>query len=139
MYKRKARVLFVSRHCRARPVLAAALAGGVGADWLEGRAAGIDPKPVPLEIGQLLAEKDESSPGRCLALAPELLEWADLVVAFTEDDLKTIGPLPATTRSKVWDVEPDETNPDRLYARLKHRVECMVGGMRMLSRVDEDD
>lgn len=126
MYKRKARVVFVSRQGRAAAPLAARYARKHGSDWLEARAAALTP---------------DQGPGSAVeTLDAALLAWADLLVIFEPTIADALPARPATTRVKLWPLELDpETTGAALAAEIERRVQGMIGGMRMLSRVDEDD
>lgn len=124
MYKRKAQVVFLDRTGKAAAPLAAKLAGELGADWLEARAAALEPAST-------VAPLDEA-----------VKHWADLLVHFDEATGEAAKPLPPTTRLKYWPLKADpETDSAQLLEELRQRVNGMIGGMRMLSRLspDEDD
>lgn len=69
------------------------------------------------------------------ALDFESLAWGDLLVAV---DPKAAAQFPqsrpATCRTKCWNLPP--ATDSRLDAAILNSLHCMVGGMRMLARLD---
>ena len=123
MYKRKAQVVFLDRSGQAAAT-AARLANELGADWLEARAAALEPQ----------------SAGGTPVLDGPLKQWADLIVHFDAATGEAARPLPATTRLKLWSLKArTETPGAELTEELRRRVSGMIGGMRMLSRLSPDD
>lgn len=57
--------------------------------------------------------------------------WADLVVTLDSDSRDTLPTLPPTTRHKHWDAATPTEVRDRVFG--------MIGGMRLLARLPEDD
>ncbi|MBS0003525.1 MAG: precorrin-3B synthase [Thioalkalivibrio sp.] len=86
-----------------------------------------------------LAEWLEVRPARSMHdLRREDLEWADLLVAVdTEAAREFPAERPANCRLKRWAL-PQAGSPDVEAAALL-ALQCMVGGMRMLSRMDAED
>lgn len=116
MYKRPARLLVaaVDDDGRARMVRDLARQPTLS-DWLEVR------------------------PARSMGdLRPEDLEWADLLVAV---DAAAAGEFPAqrpvNCRLKRWHLPAAGSPGAEAAAALA--LHCMVGGMRMLSRMDADE
>jgi hypothetical protein len=125
MYKRKAQVVFLDRNGQAAAT-AARLANELGADWLEARAAALEPQTAETGSTAALGEPDK--------------QWADLIVHFDAATGEAARPLPATTRLKLWPLEADPDTPgDALTEELRRRVRGMIGGMCMLSRLSPDD
>ena len=116
MYKRPARLLVaaVDDDGRARMVRDLARQPTLS-DWLEVRPA--------RSMGEL---------------RPEDLEWADLLVAV---DAAAAGEFPAQRpvhcRLKRWHLPAAGSPGAEAAAALA--LHCMVGGMRMLSRMDADE
>ncbi len=54
--------------------------------------------------------------------------WADLVVTLDQSARESLPPLPATTRHKHWPVACKDD--------ISRRVRGMIGGLRLLSRLD---
>lgn len=113
MYKRRARLLVAGATADGRAARVAALATAEDfALWLEVRAA-------------------ESM----AALDPESLAWGDLLIAVDPQAAAQFPqPRPATCRTKYWNL-PSATDA-RLDAAILDSLHCMVGGMRMLARLD---
>lgn len=111
MYKRAARVLFVGASGDWRTDLAVRLLGEMGTGWMEGRASDLD------------------------RLDAEQLDWADLVIPLDQQTRQRCPTLPPTARLKIWDLP--ELTPDDTEAEIRRRLTGMLGGLRMLSRVDE--
>lgn len=61
----------------------------------------------------------------------EAAAWADLFVTLGEDDGIRPNAVPATTRHVHWPVSAHE--------EIERRVDGMIGGMRMLARLDPVD
>lgn len=67
------------------------------------------------------------------ALAPPqatALAWADLVVSLDQDARDTLPPLPPTARHVHW--------PPASATEREQRIRGMLGGLRLLSRIEED-
>ena len=116
MFKRRARLLVAAERPDGRAARVAELAGAAELeDWIEVR------------------------PARAMAeVARGDLDWADLLVAVDEQAARAMpAGRPATCRPKYWRL-PGETGADFDLQTLE-ALRCMVGGMRMLARVDADD
>jgi len=116
MYKRPARVLVAALDDDGRAGYVARLAANPAlSKWLEVRPA---------------------ASMRCLH--PDDLLWADLLVALDGAAAQVLpAEHPATCRLKRWELPPADS-PD-LSAAVGAAMFAMIGGMRMLSRVDELD
>lgn len=108
MYKRKARILFIDESRPALARLAQRYAKQLGAEHLSARR--LDNPQAPVQT----------------------LQWADLIVSFSQSTLDHLPPLAQTTRTKLWPLRVDEDLPQQLH----ERVSAMIGGMRMLARLD---
>lgn len=140
MYKRKARVLFLSQANDCRGLLAERLAGHLGGEWLEARSAGLAMHPPdPRVAGALAGFGLDAPPPGGRAVTAEDLTWADLVVSL--DEPARAVPLPAGTRGKHWPLPaaPALGGLDALREEIARRITAMVGGMRMLARMDADE
>jgi len=116
MYKRRARLLVVAvdDDGRARMVRDLALQPPLS-EWLEVR-------PAP-------SMRD---------LRPEDLAWADLLVAVdAAAAVQFPGNRPVNCRLKRWQL-PASGSPG-VVAAAATALHCMVGGMRMLSRLDAEE
>jgi hypothetical protein len=111
MYKRPARILFIGANGDSRTDLAARLTGEIGAGWMEGLGTDLD------------------------RLDADQLAWADLVIPLDSHTRQRCPALPASARLKIWDLP--ELPPDETEAEIRRRLIGMLGGLRMLSRVDE--
>lgn len=116
MFKRRARLLVAA----VRP---------------DGRAARV------VELGAAAEFEDwiEVRPARAMSeVTDEDLAWADLLVAVDAAAAHLMpADRPATCRPKYWGL-PAETGAD-FDLQTVDALRCMVGGMRMLARVDTDD
>ncbi|WP_018141482.1 MULTISPECIES: hypothetical protein [unclassified Thioalkalivibrio] len=113
MFKRRARLLVASERPDTRAARVAELASADEfEDWIEVR------------------------PGRAMdGVTEDDLAWADLLVAVDEAAARRMpAARPATCRPKYWRL-PAETGADFDLQTLE-ALRCMVGGMRMLARVD---
>lgn len=116
MFKRRARLLVAAERPDGRAARVAELAGAAEfEDWIEVR------------------------PARAMAeVAREELDWADLLVAVDAPAADAMpGDRPGTCRPKYWRL-PAETGAD-FDLQTVEALRCMVGGMRMLARVDAND
>ncbi|TVP90022.1 MAG: precorrin-3B synthase [Thioalkalivibrio sp.] len=86
-----------------------------------------------------LAEWLEVRPARSMEdLRREDLEWADLLVAVDAEAAEGFpAQRPVNCRLKRWALPP-AGSPDVEAAALL-ALQCMAGGMRMLSRMDAED
>ncbi|ADC70745.1 precorrin-3B synthase [Thioalkalivibrio sp. K90mix] len=116
MFKRRARLL-------------------VAAERPDGRASRVAELAAAAEFEDWI----EVHPARAMAeVRPEELAWADLLVAVDEPAARAMpAERPATCRPKYWRL-PSETGADFDLQTLE-ALRCMVGGMRMLARVDADE
>ncbi|MFO7955254.1 precorrin-3B synthase [Thioalkalivibrio sp.] len=116
MFKRRARLLVAAERPDGRAARVAELAGAAEfEDWIE-----VCPARAMAEITQ------------------EDLDWADLLVAVDAAAARGMPAVrPATCRPKYWRL-PGETGADFDLQTLE-ALRCMVGGMRMLARMDAED
>lgn len=116
MYKRPARVLVAALDDDGRAALVARLAANPAlSKWLEVRPA-----------------------SSLRQLSPDDLRWADLLVALDAAAAQALpAEHPSLCRLKRWSLPPADS-PD-LPAAVGAAMSSMIAGMRMLSRVDEDD
>ncbi|WP_018144601.1 MULTISPECIES: hypothetical protein [unclassified Thioalkalivibrio] len=116
MFKRRARLLVAAERADGRAARVAELAAADAfEDWIEVRPARI--------MGGVTAED---------------LAWADLLVAVDAAAARAMpAERPATCRPKYWTL-PGETGAAFDLQTLEV-LRCMVGGMRMLARVDAED
>nr|WP_296747780.1 precorrin-3B synthase [Thioalkalivibrio sp.] len=116
MYKRPARVLVAALDDDGRADYVARLAANPAlSKWLEVRPT-----------------------ASMRQLNPDDLHWADLLVAVDGAAAQALpAEHPSTCRLKRWDLPPADS-PD-LPAAVGAALFVMIGGMRMLSRVDEHD
>jgi hypothetical protein len=111
MYKRPARMLFLCAPGDERAALAARLTAGIGPGWMEARHAAVD-----------------DVDGGAIA-------WADVVIALDPAARDRCPALPPGVRLRPWDL-PD-LPPEEAEAEIRRRLASMLGGLRMLARVDE--
>lgn len=60
------------------------------------------------------------------------LDWADLVITLDADALKNLPELPRQTRHKHWPLDHENEKT------VTQKVLGMIGGMKMLARLDEN-
>lgn len=121
-YKRKARILFLGGLHPVPPNLAAHYANRLGADWMEARAA-----VLPGVAGDVSVLDDEA------------LQWADLLVTLDASANAACPPLRSGLQHRHYPFEPIPGVADKLAwtalaARIRERVEGMIGGMQMMQR-----
>lgn len=140
LYKRPARVLFLSREDRCRGLLAQAWAKTLGGHWLEARSAGLHPAAeADPRLASVLNADGASAEGlHPEALAADMLAWADLLVSLDSEARTHLTTLANGIPLKHWDL-PDEDDLETLSRTIRRRVEQMIGGLRMLARMDADD
>lgn len=111
MYKRPARVLFLST---SDPALAARIVEQANTgypDFLEARAAGADDGPTR-----------------------EALGWADLLVTLDEAARGRVACSAPDKPSRAWNLT--DSDPTTWPDQVERELSSMVGGMRMLARLD---
>ncbi len=121
-YKRLAHIVFLSGLHPAPANLAAHYAHKLGGEWMAARAA-----VLPGVVGEVPV------------LDEELLSWADLLVTMDAVALANYPPLRPGLQHRHYPFEPipavaDKTAWSALAARVRERVEGMVGGMRLLEK-----
>ena len=121
-YKRQARIVFLGGLHPAPANLAAHYAQKLGSEWLQARAA------VLLGVN-----------GEVAVLDAELLAWADLLVTLDAVALAGRPPLRVGLQHRHYPFEPipvvaDKVGWSELAARVRERVEGMIGGMRLLEK-----
>ncbi|WP_024327744.1 hypothetical protein [Thioalkalivibrio sp. AKL19] len=107
----------------------------VAAERPDGRAARVAELAAAAEFEDWI----EVRPARAMAeVADEDLAWADLLVAVDAAAGRAMpAERPAACRPKYWKL-PGETGAAFDLQTLE-ALRCMVGGMRMLARVDAED
>ncbi|WP_124949878.1 hypothetical protein [Sulfuriferula thiophila] len=121
-YKRQARIVFLGGLHPAPANLAAHYAQKLGSEWMEARAA------VLTGVSGEVAVLDDA-----------LLAWADLLVTLDGAALAARPPLCAGMQHRHYPFEPippvtDKAGWSELAARVRERVEGMIGGMRLLEK-----
>lgn len=115
MYKRRARLLFVHPLDREKARTAAEIATQLGQDWLESRDTC---------YADYIGNVDPTGNR----------EWADLVIllgAMPADAL----PLAPHAQLRCWQMTEDANWLDR----LSHKIQGVIGGLRLLARLDAGD
>lgn len=150
MYKRKVRVLFVCTGNSARSQMAEAWARHLGGEWLEANSAGTAPKGVHPHTLTVMREAGvDMSVQSSKLLTPDLMAWADLIVTVCAHADAHCPVVPATVQKRHWPVaDPVTSAGDEAQAlhrflairdELRERVQGIVGGLRLLARIDADD
>lgn len=121
-YKRKARILFLGGLHPVPPNLAAHYANRLGADWMEARAAVLS-----------------GVAGDVPVLDDEAVQWADLLVTLDASANAACPQLRSGLQHRHYPFEPIPDVADKLAwtalaARIRERVEGMIGGMQMMQR-----
>lgn len=138
-YKRKARIVFLAGSDASLAAMAATFANELGTAFMEAKAASFslhppDPAAIAVmgELGIPLSAEILSAPG------PALLEWADLLVTLDAEAAQHCPPLPRNTQQKHYPFETAMQPGTEAYRTLRdairHRIEGMTGGMRMLAK-----
>jgi hypothetical protein len=125
-YKRRARVVFLGGLHPAPANLAAHYAQKLGSEWLEARAA-----VLPGVQGEVPAMDDA------------MWAWADLLVTLDAVALASRPALRAGMQHRHYPFEPipavsDKTGWQDLAARVRSRVEGMIGGMRLMQKAADE-
>ena len=126
-YKRQARIVFLGGLHPAPANLAAHYVQKLGREWMEARAAVLT-----------------GVSGEVAVLNDELLAWADLLVTLDSAALAERPPLRAGMQHRHYPFEPipavaDKAGWSELAARVRERVEGMIGGMRLLEQAAQAD
>lgn len=133
-YKRKAHVLFVGSGEVCRALLATTFANSMGSAWMEARAVALPEAPLAPEPSCALAGID--LPDQTLhRLDQQNIAWADLIVTLDEAADLACPPLPESVQKRCYPF-PQPVNSENLHRvrdAIQHRVEGMIGGMRMMS------
>lgn len=119
MFKRKARLLFIDHQDSPRLALCQQLCAEIGDQWLEYQGCVLRPNPEQTANSQ-----------------SELLQWADLFVTFCPETRAAIT-KPPQARFKDWFDLCDMDDEAAITTAVSDKLRCMVGGMRMLARLDE--
>ncbi|MDA8094748.1 MAG: hypothetical protein M0T84_12775 [Betaproteobacteria bacterium] len=141
-YKRKARILFVSR-LGAGALIAQSFAHTLGAAFITARA-GACASPACLDLAREIMRETglEPAAGEPLRMPDDTaIAWADLVVAMDAAADALIAQRPGGPPVRRFPLEePALAGGDEYRAlreRIRARVEGMVGGMRMLENQSE--
>ena len=121
-YKRRARVVFLSGLHPAPANLAAHYAQKLGGEWLEAQAA-----VLPDVVGDVPVLNDR------------MLAWADLLVTLDAAAYAAKPVLRPGMQHRHYPIEPIPPASDKaawqaLAAMVRHRVEGMIGGMRLMHK-----
>ncbi|HKK14966.1 MAG TPA: hypothetical protein VKA14_09920 [Gammaproteobacteria bacterium] len=139
MYKRPARVLFWSWRDPCAGLLARAVAMQEGASWLTARAGVWGEAPGCHALARFLRGRGLTPDGELEPLDGQLLAWADLLVTLDAQARSRCPPLASTTRPVHWPVPEAPGAYGQLYPRLRRRIGETIGGLRLLSRLDEGE
>ena len=125
-YKRRARVVFLSGLHPAPANLAAHYVHKLGSEWLEARAA-------------VLPGVEGDVP----ALDEAMLAWVDLLVTLDAAALAVKPALRAGMQHRHYPFEPIPSVSDKvawqaLAAKVRSRVEGMIGGMRLMQKAADE-
>lgn len=138
MYKRKARVVFVSFAAPRVAVLAHGFAQRLGCSWIEPQAATVDEVPGRCAPSTSAGVARSAEPQ---VLDDRLLHWADLLVCLDEEAWRLHGGAAAQARSVYWPdvarLSCDGADDAALRKALTARIVGMIGGMRLLASSDE--
>jgi len=136
MFKRRLRIVFVQEHDQGLSRAAAGYAAAAHDDWLAPQAACVQ-DPGPALSDPLTAAVNELG----IALADEAVPWdagaepaPDLVITLGEAAWDALPALPAGTQHRHW---PLAGHDRATLAELVERVDGVVGGLRLLARVDD--
>ncbi|MHB8563918.1 MAG: hypothetical protein ACYDDA_08220 [Acidiferrobacteraceae bacterium] len=123
MYKRAVRIVFLGAPPETSMARACAL--GIGGKRIEVRARCTPGSDLPAGLGD----------GLVLPLDDADLAWADLCVVLDA----AVGPLDVRRGLAVryWTDGPAQGSPDAYVAFLAPRIEGIIGGLRLLERMDQ--
>jgi len=145
MYKRKARVIFLSTGNSCRSQMAEGYANSLGKDWIEAKSAGIEARGKnPRAISTMLDDGVDISGQVSTDMTAEMMEWADLIISVCEHAEQNCPVLPPQTRKKYWSLDDpakatgsqEEISKafEATRDEVKRRVNSMISGMKMLSK-----
>ena len=107
---RKTRVLFLGIGSAGRARMAEGWANHLGSAWLVARSAGVEAHGEnPRAIAAMCEAGVDISHRESARLAPELLEWADLVVTVCKQADESCPALPHGTRKNHWPLNDPAT------------------------------
>lgn len=149
MYKRSARVLFVGTGNSCRSQMAEGWANHLGSGRLVARSAGIEAHGIdPHAVAVMREVGIDISPQSSTRLMPAMLAWADLVITVCGYADEHCPELPTGVQKKYWPLDhPARTGRDEVQIMqdlrtmrdaIHSRVKGMIGGMKMLERVDSE-
>ncbi|MHB8347490.1 MAG: arsenate reductase ArsC [Acidiferrobacterales bacterium] len=147
MYKRSAHVLFIDADGLCRSHMAAGWANHLGGGRISARSAEIEPHGMNPHAMSVMREVGIDLPNPPLpCLTPGMLAWADLVVTVCLRAEERCPTLPAGARKRHWPLgNPGQAGGDEgrvmqvwrlVRDDIRGRVEGMIGGMKMLERMD---
>ncbi len=149
MYKRSAHVLFIGTGDSCPSQMAAGWANHLGGGRIVAHATVIGPHATNSCAIAVMGEAGidiSRQPSRCLA--PGMLAWADLVVTVCRGADEQCPALPAGVQKRHWPLaNPSQGSENEtgvmqawrvLRDDIRSRVEGMIGGMKMLERMDAD-
>ena len=149
MYKRSAHVLFLGTGDSCQSQMAAGWANHLGGGWIVARSTVIGPHGTNSCAVTVMGEAGidiSRQPSSCLA--PGMLTWADLVVTVCRGADEQCPALPAGVQKRHWPLaNPSQGGGNEagvlqswrmLRDDIRNRVEGMIGGMKMLERMDTD-
>lgn len=106
MRKRKLRVLFLCTGNSCRSQMAEGYARHLGHRWLEARSAGIEAHGKnPRAIAAMAEDGVDISGQESTQLAPEMLDWADLVISVCGHADTHCPALPAGVKKRHWPLD----------------------------------
>ncbi len=150
MYKRKARILFLCTGNSCRSQMAEGWANHLGGEWLEATSAGIEAHGKnPRAIAVMREAGVDISYQESTCVTPEMLASADLVVTVCGHADEHCPVLPPGVQKKHWPLEDparasgtEEQIMTKFRAtrdEIRHRVEGMIGGLKMMARSDSKE
>ncbi len=145
MYKRSARILFVGLGPHGRSRMAQGWAAHLGTGRLQARAADIAPQTLhPGAVTVMREAGVDIAHLPAVTLTPGLLAWADLVVTVCRDADESCPAIPDGVQKRLWALEDPVAGQGgatlsgwrTVRDDLRYRVAGMIGGMKMLERMD---
>ncbi len=147
MYKRKVRILFLCTGNSCRSQMAEGWANHLGQDWLEASSAGIEAHGKnPRAIAVMREAGVDISRQESMRVIPPMLAQADLVVTVCGHADKRCPVLPPGVQKKHWPLDDPAKatgTEDEIMTKfratrdeIRHSVEGMIGGLKMMARSD---
>lgn len=119
MYKRRARVVFLTGYTDGLADQAVLWVNELAVEWMEARVVRCDTETLYFTVENQMD-----------------LNWADLWVSLDERARQSLPVLRPGVQHRHYPFEQDADNESMRWQALRERILGMVGGMRLLSRAE---